>query len=77
MPVRDFRFCVALRDRDGMLGGPLHEEVITAQDAADAVARAMAIELDMPGLKANALYLVDPDGCVVWSLRLADVAGPE
>ena len=72
--MRDFRFCVAFRDRDGMLDEPLHEEIITAYDATDAVARAKAVELDMAGLKANALYLVDPEGHVVWSLRLADVA---
>jgi len=55
-----------------MVDVPVHEEIITAQDAADAIALARAVEVDMVGLQANSIYLVDPGGHVVWSLRLAD-----
>ena len=72
--MRDYRFCVALRASDGLLSAPVHEETITAVDARDAVALAKAVDLDMTGLKANALYLVDSEGHVVWSLRIADAS---
>lgn len=74
--MRDYRFCVALRRNDGVVDEPVHEEVITAQDAADAIALAKNVAVDMIGLEANAIYLVDPEGHVVWSLRLADVLDP-
>ncbi|SDO55427.1 hypothetical protein SAMN05216360_12719 [Methylobacterium phyllostachyos] len=70
--MRDYRFCVALRAPDGLLSAPVYEEVITAKDAADAVVLAKAVELNMSNLKANALYLVDANGHVAWSLRIAD-----
>jgi hypothetical protein len=50
----------------------MYEETITAKDAADAVAQAKATELDMVGLKANAIYLINADGHVAWSLRIAE-----
>jgi hypothetical protein len=68
-----FKLCVAVRDLDGMLGEPVHAEIITAVDAYGAVEYARGVDLDMVRLKANALYVVDPNGHVVWSLRLADV----
>lgn len=71
--MRDYQFCVAVRRTDGLLEAPVREEVITAKDGAHAVALARAIDVDMVGLRANAVYLVDPDGHVLWSLRLADI----
>ncbi|MCJ2120971.1 hypothetical protein [Methylobacterium sp. J-077] len=65
---------MALRRADGTLDEPLHEEVITAEDGTSAIALAKAIDVDMLRLRANAIYLVDPHGYVVWSLRLADVS---
>ena len=68
----DFKLCVAVRDTDGMLGEPVHEQVLMAPDAREAVTLAKAADLDMAELMANAIYLVDQNGHVVWSLRLAD-----
>lgn len=75
--MRDYRFCVALRRADGVVDEPMREERISAKDAADAIALAKDIDVDMVGLRANAIYLVGPDGHVVWSLRLADVCNIE
>lgn len=58
--MRDYRFCVALRRADGALDEPVHEEVITAEDGASAIALAKAIDVNMLGLRANAIYLVPP-----------------
>ena len=72
--MRDYRFCVALRRADGALDEPVHEQVIIAEDGTRAIALAKAIDVDMLRLRANAIYLVDTHGYVVWSLRLADVS---
>jgi hypothetical protein len=53
----------------------VHEQIIAANDAIEAADRAKVIELNMSDLNANALYLVDPNGHVVWSLRIADTCG--
>ncbi|MCJ2023607.1 hypothetical protein [Methylobacterium sp. J-067] len=71
-----FKLCVAVRDTNGMLGEPVHEQVLMAPDAREAVTLAKAADLDMAQLMANALYLVDQNGHVVWSLRLADASNP-
>ncbi|MCJ2071636.1 hypothetical protein MKK75_23020 [Methylobacterium sp. J-030] len=72
--MRNYRLCAAYRAPDGLLSTPVYEETITAKDVADAVAQAKATELDMAGLKANAIYLINADGHVAWSLRIAEVA---
>jgi len=56
-----------------MVDVPVHEEIITPHDAADAIALAKNVNIDMIGLQANAIYLLDPGGHIVWSIRLADV----
>lgn len=73
--MHDFRLCVAVRDVNGILSKPVHEQIVTAEDAVAAAAIAKTIDLDMTQLRANALYLLDTSGHVVWSLRLADVTG--
>jgi hypothetical protein len=70
--MRIYRLCLAHRTTDGVLSPPLREKVITAEDATGAVAQAKSLEMDMTGLRANALYLVDENGHVAWSLRMAD-----
>lgn len=71
--MTDYRFCVALRRPDGVFDEPVHEEIVTATDGADAIALAKGVNVDMIGLRANAIYLVDPNGHIVWSLRSADI----
>ena len=56
-----------------MVDDPVREELIAAHDAADAIPLAKNVDVDMIGLRGNAIYLVDPSGHIVWSLRLADV----
>ena len=62
---------VARREEDGTFGLPVQEFVIEAASAPDAIAQAKSI--DMIGLAANAIYLLDDVGRTVWSLRLQDV----
>lgn len=71
MPV--YRFCVALRHLDGALDAPAREESITALDADEAIAAAKRIHVDMIGTGTNSIYLTDPAGYVIWSLRLGEV----
>lgn len=71
--MNHYQFCVALRRPDGTLDAPVHEEIIAATNAADAIEAAKRIHVDMIGLGANASYLTDAKGHVIWSLRLGDV----
>lgn len=73
--MHDFRLCVAVRDVNGILSKPVHEQIITAEDAVAAATIAKNIDLDLINLQANALYLLDAGGHVVWSLRIADITG--
>ncbi|MGX9984597.1 hypothetical protein [Methylobacterium fujisawaense] len=68
-----YQFCVALRRPDGTLDAPVREEIIAATSVADAVGAAKRIHVDMIGSDANAVYLTDPSGRLIWSLRLCDV----
>jgi len=68
---------VALRRPNGVFDESVHEEIVTAKDGADAIALAKDVNVDLVGLRANAIYLVDSNGHVVWSLRLADVSADE
>ncbi|WP_408902966.1 hypothetical protein [Methylobacterium radiotolerans] len=71
--MQHYRFCVALRRPDGTLDTPVREEIIAATRAEDAVLAAKRIHVDMIGTGTNAIYLLDPIGHVIWSLRMGDV----
>jgi hypothetical protein len=62
--MRDYRFCVALRGSNGAVGELVREEILTAHDAADAIALAKNVDVDMIGLWANAIYQTDLSGHV-------------
>ena len=68
-----YRFCVALRHLDGALDAPAREESIMARDADEAIAAAKRIHVDMIDTGTNSIYLLDPAGHVIWSLRLGEV----
>ena len=68
-----YRFCVALRHLDGTLDPPVRVESIMAESAAEAIDAAKRIDVDMVGTWTNSVYVTDPAGHVVWSLRLGEV----
>jgi hypothetical protein len=68
-----YRFCVALRHLDGTLDPPVREESIMARTADEAIEAAKRIHVDMVGTWTNSIYLTDPAGHVIWSLRLGEV----
>ncbi|GAA0238044.1 hypothetical protein LNAOJCKE_1770 [Methylorubrum aminovorans] len=70
MPV--FVFRGAHRAADGQIGPTLFEEAITADNPADAVRLANTQDLSTKDERANALWLVDAQGILHWSLRRAD-----
>ncbi|MDH6637678.1 UNVERIFIED_ORG: hypothetical protein M2438_002853 [Methylobacterium sp. SuP10 SLI 274] len=51
---------------------PLFEETITAASPSEAVRLANAHDLSTKDERANALWLVDAQGVLHWSLRRAD-----
>lgn len=71
--MHHYRFCVAFRRPDGTLDAPIREEIIAATRADDAILAPKRIPIDMAGTGTNAIYLLDPKGRVIWSLRLGDV----
>jgi hypothetical protein len=71
--MHHYRFCVALRHLDGRLDAPVREESIMATNAAEAIETARQIHVDMVGTWTNSIYLTDPAGHVIWSLRLGEV----
>ncbi|MGH1572073.1 hypothetical protein ACRAWG_17015 [Methylobacterium sp. P31] len=44
-----------------------------ARNGAEAIEAAKRIHVDMIGSDANSIYLTEPSGHVIWSLRLGDV----
>lgn len=72
MPV--YRFCVVLRRPDRLLDPSVREEIIPARTVDDAVEAAQRIHADLIGTESDSTYLVDPNGYVIWSLRLS---GPQ
>ncbi|CAO4145981.1 hypothetical protein [Methylorubrum extorquens] len=70
MPV--FILRGACRAPDGQIGPPLFEETITAASPSEAVRLANAHDLSTKDERANALWLVDAQGVLHWSLRRAD-----
>ncbi|MGA4550995.1 hypothetical protein [Methylorubrum aminovorans] len=70
MPV--FVLRGAHRAADGQIGPTLFEEAITADNPADAVRLANTQDLSTKDERANALWLVDAQGILHWSLRRAD-----
>lgn len=70
MPV--FVLRGAHRAADGQIGPPLFEETITAADPTEAVRLANRQDLSTKDERANALWLVDAQGILRWSLRRAD-----
>lgn len=71
--MHHYRLCVAFRRPDGTLDAPVLEESIMACTATYAIGIAKRMHVDMVGLDANSIYLTDPGGHVIWSLRLGDV----
>ncbi len=68
----DFVLRGAHRTADGEIGPPLFEETITAESPREAVRRANALDLTTQDDRVNALWLVDAQGLLHWSLRPAD-----
>ena len=44
-----------------------------ASNADEAIEAAKRIHVDMVGTSTNSIYLIDPAGHVIWSLRLGEV----
>jgi hypothetical protein len=72
-PMHLYRFCAALRHLDGTLDAPAREESIMARNADEAIEVAKRIHVDMVGTGTNSIYLTDPAGHVIWSLRLGEL----
>lgn len=70
MPV--FVLRGAHRSADGQIGPALFEETITAADPGEAIRLANAQDLSTKDERANALWLIDAQGVLHWSLRRAD-----
>jgi len=70
--MQHYRFCVALRRPDGTVDAPVREEIIVAASAPEAIEAAKRIPIDMIGSGTNAIYLINPNGHVIWSLRLGE-----
>ncbi len=70
-----YRLRGAVRARDGAIGAPLIDEIITAADRQEAVRLANARETTPEDEEVNALWLVDEGGNLLWSLRLAEREG--
>jgi|GEM_PF-1273714 len=68
----EYRLRGAARDGDGTIGEPLIDERITAADAKEAVRLANSRSLTIDDETVNALWLVDANGTLLWSLRRAD-----
>jgi parvulin-like peptidyl-prolyl isomerase len=47
--------------------------IVLAKNAAEAIEAARQIHVDMIGTWTNSIYLTDPSGHVIWSLRLGEV----
>ncbi|KMO41185.1 hypothetical protein VQ02_06175 [Methylobacterium variabile] len=70
-----YRLRGAIRATDGEIGPSLIDEIITAADRQEAVRLVNARDLSPADEQVNALWLVDADGALVWSLRRADREG--
>jgi hypothetical protein len=68
----DYRLRGAVRSDDGEIGAPVIDEVLTAADAKEAVRLANSRSLTVDDDTVNALWLVDGNGTLLWSLRRAD-----
>lgn len=68
----DYRLRGAVRGEDGEIGAPIVDEVLTAVDAKEAVRLANSRSLTVDDDAVNALWLVDANGTLLWSLRRAD-----
>ncbi|MGX9979725.1 hypothetical protein ACN9MF_07360 [Methylobacterium fujisawaense] len=69
----DFRLRGAVRGADGEIGAPRLDEMLTAADAKEAVRLANRRSLTIEDDAVNALWLVDANGTMLWSLRRADL----
>ncbi|MDP4006430.1 hypothetical protein [Methylobacterium sp. NEAU K] len=74
--MRTYIFRAIRREPDGMLGPDLHRQAFEAKDDSEAVAAAKQIDLDLPGLGANAVYVSAQDGRAIWSLHVQDFVDP-
>ncbi|WP_457106772.1 hypothetical protein [Methylobacterium sp. P5_C11] len=68
----NYRLRGAVRGEDGEIGAPRVDEVLTATDAKEAVRLANSRSLSIEDEAVNALWLVDGNGVLLWSLRRAD-----
>lgn len=68
----DYRLRGAVRGEDGEIGPPYVDEVLSASDAKDAVRLANSRSLLIEDDAVNALWLVDSNGTLLWSLRRAE-----
>ncbi|AIQ89529.1 MULTISPECIES: hypothetical protein [Methylobacterium] len=69
----DYRLRGAVRGADGEIGAPRLDEMLTAADAKEAVRLANRRSLTIEDDAVNALWLVDANGTMLWSLRRADL----
>ncbi|APT30352.1 hypothetical protein MCBMB27_01061 [Methylobacterium phyllosphaerae] len=69
----DYRLRGAVRGADGEIGAPRLDEMLTAADAKEAVRLANKRSLTIEDDAVNALWLVDANGTMLWSLRRADL----
>lgn len=68
--MTEYLYCAVSRRSDGALGPTLHTQIIEASSAEDAIAMALAIDLDMEALDANAVVVRSrEDDRIIWILH--------
>jgi hypothetical protein len=60
------------RNATGVVSPPIHKHLISAEDETQAVRLARAFKIDLDAIGANALFLADERGMVLWSQRSSD-----
>ena len=63
----------ALRRSDGTLDAPVHKATVKAQSGAEILEAVRRIQVGMSGSDASPIYLTDPNGDLIWSLRRGGV----
>ena len=73
----EYRLRGAHRGQDGQIGEPLIDEVLTAKNPREAITMANGRDCSRDDDRVNALWLVDAQGSLLWSRRLADASRRE
>lgn len=65
-----YRFCVAWREKHGIVRPPARDEMIDASGLREAIAVALSHGDSLVSEGTNLAYLTDEEGLLVWSLRM-------